>query len=94
MQLNNFLRAATKRERAEVAAVCNGSVSYLYQVAGGHRFASPRMATEIEEKTRAVAADSDGRLETVPRQSLVRPPEIYRGVCPRENRGSAPVGDD
>jgi hypothetical protein len=52
------------------------------------------MATEIEEKTRAVAADSDGRLETVPRQSLVRHPEIYRGVCPRENRGSAPVGDD
>jgi hypothetical protein len=93
MKLNDFLRAATKRERAEVAVVCNGSVSYLYQVAGGHRFASPRMATEIEEKTREVAADSGGRLETVPRQSLVRHPEIYRGVCPREDRESTPVGD-
>lgn len=85
MKLTNIMRAATKRERAEVAVACSGSVSYLYQIASGHRFASPQLATAIEEKTRQVAADSEGRLEGVPRQSLVRHPEIFRGVCPRED---------
>jgi hypothetical protein len=86
MKLTNFLKAATKRERAAVAVACSGSVSYLYQIAGGHRFASPQLATEIEEKTRQIAAVSDGRLEGVPRQSLVRHPEIFRGVCSREDK--------
>lgn len=86
MKLTAFLKAATKRERAAVAVACNGSVSYLYQIAGGHRYASPQLATEIEEKTRQVAVDSEGRLEGVPRQSLVRHPEIFRGVCPREDK--------
>jgi len=31
MELKDFLRAATKRERAEIAVVCNDSVSYLSQ---------------------------------------------------------------
>jgi hypothetical protein len=35
------------------------------------------MATRIEEQTRAVAAGSAGRLATVPRESLVRYPEIF-----------------
>ena len=33
MDLKEFLQLATKRERAEVAIVCNHSVSYLYQLA-------------------------------------------------------------
>jgi hypothetical protein len=36
MELRDFLRAASKRERADVAVVCNDSVSYLYQLAGKH----------------------------------------------------------
>jgi len=96
MKLTNFLKVATKRERAAVAMACSGSVSYLYQIAGGRRFASPQLATEIEEKTRQIAAVSDGRLEGVRRQSLVRNPEIFRGVCSREdnqygNTGAAEV---
>jgi hypothetical protein len=51
MTLKEFLKAATKHERAEVAAVCNDSVGYLYQLAGAHRFASPYMATLIEQTT-------------------------------------------
>ena len=35
------------------------------------------MAARIEAQTCAVAADSDGRLEMVPRESLVRHPEIF-----------------
>ena len=68
MELRQFLRAATKRERAEVAVVCGDSVSYLYQLAGGHRFASALLATRIEDRTRRVAAGTEGRLETVPRE--------------------------
>jgi hypothetical protein len=82
MELRQFLRAASKRERAEVAIVCSDSVSYLYQLAGKHRYASALMAARIEMQTRAVAATSGGRLATVPRESLVRHPEIFdrRGV--------------
>ena len=77
MELKYFLRAASKRERAEVATVCNDSVSYLYQLAGKHRYASALMAARIEAQTRAVAAGTDGRLATVPRETLVRYPEIF-----------------
>lgn len=77
MELSDFLRMASKRERAEVAAVCSDSVSYLYQLAGKHRYASALMAARIESQTRAVASRSGGRLDTVPRETLVRYPEIY-----------------
>lgn len=80
MKLREFLRAATKRERAEIAVVCNDSVSYLYQLAGRHRYASALLATRIEQVTRQVAIRSDGRLMMVPRESLVRYPEIFAGV--------------
>lgn len=71
------MQIATKRERAEVAAVCHDSVSYLYLLAGKHRYASALMATRIEQMTRQVAAQSRGRLQSVPRESLVRHPEIF-----------------
>lgn len=77
MELRLFLREASKRERADVAVVCNDSVAYLYQLAGRHRFASALMATRLEAQTRTVAARSGGRLGTVPRESLVRYPEIF-----------------
>jgi len=80
MELKDFLKGATKRERADVAVACNDSVSYLYQIAGQHRFASPLMAMQIERYTRIVADRSDGRLEPVPRASMVRHPEIFYDV--------------
>jgi hypothetical protein len=80
MELKDFLKVATKRERAEVAVACNDSVSYLYQIAGNHRYASPLMATQIERYTRVIAGLSDGRLEPVPRATMVRHPEIFYGV--------------
>ena len=85
MELRQFLRAATKRERAEVAVVCGDSVSYLYQLAGRHRFASALLATRIEEMTRHVATPTEGRLEAVPRESLVRHPEIFMRQEARES---------
>ena len=85
MELRQFLRAATKRERAEVAVVCGDSVSYLYQLAGKHRFASALLATRIEEMTRQVATSTDGRLQAVPRESLVRHPEIFMRPEARES---------
>ena len=80
MKLKEFLKVATKRERADVATACNDSVSYLYQIAGRHRYASPLLATLIERTTREVADLSNGRLEPVPRATLVRHPEIFYGV--------------
>ena len=77
MNMCDFMRAANKGERAEVATVCNGSIGYLYQVAGGHRYASAIMALRLEKATRHVAERSDGRLEAVPRRTLVRFPEIF-----------------
>ena len=52
--------------RAEVAVVCSDSVSYLYQLAGKHRYAERLMAARIEAMTREVASRSGGRLEAVP----------------------------
>ena len=80
MKLRTFLKNATKRERVDLAAVCGDSVAYLYQLAGKHRYASPLMATRIEQVSRQVAAQSGGRLELVPRESLVRYPEIFSGL--------------
>ena len=59
MELKDFLKMATKRERADVAAACGDSVSYLYQIAGQHRYASPLMATQIERYTRTVLASCE-----------------------------------
>ena len=82
MELRHFLRAAGKRERAAAALVCNGSVSYLYQLAGKHRYASALLAARLEAQTRVVAAGSNGRLAPVPRESLVRHPEIFERDAP------------
>lgn len=84
MDLRHFLQTATKRERAQLATVCNGSIPYLYQLAGQHRHASPHMATRIEQTSRQIAARSGGRLELIPRESLVRHPEIFAGVLMEE----------
>ena len=77
MKLKEFLRDANRRERADVAVVCNDSVGYLYQLAGGHRHASPMMATRLEAITRRVAEGTGGRLAAVPRETLVRHPELF-----------------
>ncbi len=90
MTLKEFLKVATKHERADVAAVCNDSVGYLYQLAGAHRFASPYMATLIEQVTQQVATNSLGRLKTVPRQTLVRHPEIFYGLTEQETYDTSP----
>jgi hypothetical protein len=84
MDLRHFLQAATKRERVQLASVCNNSVAYLYQLAGHHRHASPQMATRIEQVSRQMAAQSEGRLELVPRESLVRHPQIFIGLLMEE----------
>ncbi|TNE80335.1 MAG: hypothetical protein EP334_03230 [Gammaproteobacteria bacterium] len=80
MELRDFLRLASKRERAELASVCNGSVSYLYQLAGKHRYASALLAIRIEQVSKKMAQSSCGRLQSVPRESLVRTSDIFDSV--------------
>ena len=94
MELKDFLKAATREERAAVAVACNDSVGYLYQIAGRHRYASPLLAMQLEHNTRVVASLSDGRLRPVPRETLVRHPEIFFGAGARHtgrNRRGVPV---
>jgi hypothetical protein len=80
MELKQFMKKATLRERTELAGVSQCSVPYLYQLAGKHRYASALLATRIEQVSRQMAAQSGGRLELVPRESLVRHPEIFAGL--------------
>ena len=86
MDLRRFLQLSSKRERAEVAAGCCSSVSYLYQLAGKHRYASALLATRIEKATHEVASRSEGRLAAVTRESLVRYPEIFADLDEEDDR--------
>jgi hypothetical protein len=86
MDLRRFLQLSSKRERAEVAAGCFSSVSYLYQLAGKHRYASALLATRIEKATHEVASRSAGRLSAVARESLVRYPEIFADLEEEEGQ--------
>ena len=86
MDLRRFLQLSSKRERADVAAGCRSSVSYLYQLAGKHRYASALLATRIEKATYDVALRSEGRLSAVSRESLVRYPEIFADLDEEEGR--------
>ena len=86
MNLRRFLQLSSKRERAEVAEGCASSVSYLYQLAGKHRYASALLATRIERATHDVASRSEGRLSAVTRESLVRYPEIFSDLDEKDDR--------
>ena len=86
MDLRRFLQLSSKRERADVAAGCRSTVSYLYQLAGKHRYASALLATRIEKSTQKVALRSNGRLAAVSRESLVRYPEIFADINEHEGR--------
>ena len=77
MELGDFNRACTKRERGWVADACGTTEGYLYQLGGGHRKASPALAIRIEAATRLLARRAGGRLEVVPRGSLVKDPRIF-----------------
>ena len=86
MDLKRFLQLSSKRERSEVAEGCFSSVSYLYQLAGKHRYASALLATRIEKATHQVALRSNGRLSAVSRESMVRYPEIFANLNEEEIR--------
>ena len=91
MKLKEFLRKATKRERATVAEGCRTSVEYLYQLAGKHRCAKPHLAAQIEIHTRRVAKRSDRSLGAVPAATLVARPEYFRaGDSPTDSEPPRP----
>lgn len=79
MELSEFLRRTSKRERANLAELCQTSVPYLYQLAGRHRHASPALARRVEAHTKAFAARSADHLDAVPGWSLMRDPTAYEG---------------
>lgn len=69
--LLDFLRAATPEERARAAALAGTQVSYLYQLATCVRpRVSAALALGIEDATRAMHAETDGRLPVVDVRTL------------------------
>jgi hypothetical protein len=64
--LADFLRIATPAERERCAVLAGTSVSYLYQLAGCHRKRpSAELALLIEDATRTLSKESNGRLPTI-----------------------------
>ena len=84
MNMTEFLRAASKRERAEVAERCGTTVRYLWQLAGWHRNAVVRLAARIEAHAAALASRTQGRRRQVPGKTLVLHPERYKSPAPKD----------
>jgi hypothetical protein len=69
--LLDFLRAATPEERKRTAALAGTQVSYLYQLATCVRpRISATLAIGIEDATRLMHTDTDGRLPVVDVRTL------------------------
>ena len=51
MEMSEWLRQTDPGERERVASLCNTTADYFYQIAGGHRLASPQLAALIESAT-------------------------------------------
>jgi hypothetical protein len=51
MNIKEWLGAATKEERAAVALEAETSVDYLWQLSGGHRRPSAKLAEKLEQAT-------------------------------------------
>ena len=69
-----WLKQAADEERDRVAKAAGTSVGYLYQIAGGHRKASPELCKKLQDAT-------DGVLTV----SMIRP-DLYLlivGVDPK-----------
>lgn len=49
MELRDYLKALKPELRERLAAAAETTVPYLYQLAGGHRMASARLAIRIED---------------------------------------------
>ena len=64
--LARLLQVASSDEKHRLAALTGTTLNYLYQVAGCHREApSAALAFAIEDASRIIAQESDGRLFVV-----------------------------
>ena len=69
--LKTFLQLATPEERERCAQLAGTQVSYLYQLSGLHR-TNPgvRLAIDLEEATRQLNVETEGRLPVVTARDL------------------------
>jgi len=49
--MRSFLNSISQDKREEIAQACGSSVGYFWQIAGGHRTPSTRLARKIEKYT-------------------------------------------
>lgn len=57
MKIKAWLKAATKDERAELIKKCGISMAYLWQLSGGHKIPSCKLAVKLETYSRLITPD-------------------------------------
>lgn len=57
MNVNEWLKGASKEERENVSSDAGTSVDYLWQLSGGHRRPSPALAAKLELATKKYTPD-------------------------------------
>lgn len=68
MNLKDWMNKASEDERQRMAAAAGTSVGYLWQMSGGHRTPSPRLAAEMEKAMTELTPD-----RVVTRMALLYP---------------------
>ena len=78
MELADYIRTATLRQRERVAAECGTTVAYLYQLAGEHRRPGTELALKLESATRGAVC-----------RCRLRPDLFPPDACPKARPGGA-----
>lgn len=52
MELSDYLKTLEPKDRESFAAKAGTTVDYLYQIAGGHRSAGPKLANRLEKASK------------------------------------------
>jgi len=61
MDMRSYLLGVSPEKREEVAKEADTSVAYLFQLAGGHRKASPDLARSIQSATNGAVTKEELR---------------------------------
>lgn len=59
MNLKTYLKGAPRGEAARLAAAVGTTVDYVYQLTGGHRFPSRKLALRIKAETNGAVTLDD-----------------------------------
>ncbi len=90
--LRGWLAATSAEERERVAREAKTSVAHLWQLAGGHRKASPSLAERLQDASggqitiAGLRPDLVGFAEKILRASIDAAPQMAMSTCPQDSR--------